>query len=119
MKKKTIFDVEYLLNPLYKKGKPFIIKEEDHKWVRKILPAGILDGITYYRGEKVFFDTLQTKVKPKKVACRWCNKTNGVIKFYILADNLEEPKAYHPGCMRKLEMEVIMKLGDHKAQINP
>lgn len=48
----------------------------------------------------------------KKDKCRWCQKSRGVIKYYIIADDLEKPKPYHPGCIRKLEMEVIMKLSD-------
>jgi len=57
------------------------------------------------------------KKEIKKVACRWCNKKTGVIKFYIIADNLEEPKPYHPACIRKLNIEVMMKLSDIKSQI--
>ena len=54
----------------------------------------------------------------KKHKCRWCGKSSGVIKFYIIADDLEHPKPYHPACIRKLEIEVMMKLSDAKAQIN-
>lgn len=57
------------------------------------------------------------KKTKQKIACRWCGKKTGVIKFYIIADNLEEPKAYHPACIRKLEIEVMLKLSDSKAQI--
>lgn len=57
------------------------------------------------------------KVKTKILPCRWCNKKNGVIKFYILADDMETPKAYHPACLRKLQMEVLLKLSDTKSQI--
>ncbi len=49
--------------------------------------------------------------------CRWCGKSKGIIKYYIIADDLENPKPYHTACIRKLEMEVIMKLSDIKAQI--
>lgn len=116
---KTMSDIAKFLRPLYKPGKPFIVSEKDYKWMQKVMfPKDPKKEFTW-NGEKVWFDTLKTKVKPKLIPCRWCNKTNGVIKFYIIADNLEEPKAYHPGCLRKLEMEVIMKLGDNKAQINP
>jgi hypothetical protein len=62
---------------------------------------------------------ITTKTKAKKLPCRWCGKKTGIIKFYILADDMESPKAYHTACIRKLEMEVIMKLSDVKAQINP
>ena len=50
----------------------------------------------------------------KDIKCRWCNKGGINIKYYIIADDLENPKPYHPSCIRKLEMEVIMKLSDIK-----
>ena len=34
--------------------------------------------------------------------CLWCDKTKGVIKFYVAADDFERPKPYHPACARKL-----------------
>jgi hypothetical protein len=48
----------------------------------------------------------------KKIKCRGCGKSTGVIKSYIIADDLEFPKAYHPACMRNLEFEVMKKLSD-------
>jgi len=117
MVKKTFKNASKLLTPLYKEGKPFIISEKDYMWVREVIPPNGY-GVVRFMGENVFFDTLKTKQKTKKLPCRWCKKTNGVIKFYIIADDLESPKAYHPACMRKLEMEVIMKLSDTKLQIN-
>lgn len=39
-------------------------------------------------------------------------------KLYIIADDLENPKLYHPACIRQLEMEVIMKLSDIKSEID-
>lgn len=50
--------------------------------------------------------------------CRGCGTTKGVIKFYIIADDLENPKPYHPACMRKLQEEVVMKLSDIHSQIS-
>jgi len=47
----------------------------------------------------------------KKPKCRYCGK-GGIIKYYIIADDMEHPKPYHTACIRKLEMEVIMKLSD-------
>jgi hypothetical protein len=47
-----------------------------------------------------------------KKKCRWCGKSNGVVKQYIIADDLENPKPYHPACIRKLNLEVIKKLSD-------
>lgn len=57
-------------------------------------------------------------MKKTKHKCRWCGKSTGVIKFYIIADDLENPKPYHPACIRKLQQEVMMKLSDTEAQIN-
>lgn len=48
----------------------------------------------------------------EKAKCRWCGTSKPVIKFYILADDMEHPKPYHPACIRELEMEVMMKLSD-------
>lgn len=53
-----------------------------------------------------------------KTKCRWCNKSEGILKYYIIADDMENPKPYHPSCIRKLEIEVIMKLSDNKSEIN-
>ncbi len=57
--------------------------------------------------------------KKKKIKCRGCGKATGIVKFYIIADNLEEPKAYHPACLRNLYMEVMMKFSDMRAHLNP
>jgi len=48
----------------------------------------------------------------KEIECRWCGKSKGIIKFYIIADDLENPKPYHSFCLRKLDIEVIRKLSD-------
>lgn len=48
----------------------------------------------------------------KKIKCRYCGKTNGIIKQYIIADDMEKPKPYHPACIRKLQYEVMLKLSD-------
>ncbi len=55
-------------------------------------------------------------MKKVKVKCRWCGKSNGIRKYYIIADDLENPKPYHPACIRKLEIEVMMKLSDMKSE---
>jgi hypothetical protein len=48
----------------------------------------------------------------KNTKCRYCKKTDtkklGNVKFYILGDNLEEPKAYHEKCLKKLWDEIIV-----------
>jgi hypothetical protein len=46
----------------------------------------------------------------KKKPCRYCGKSSGVIKFYIIADNLEEPRPYHKGCIKKLYFDVLKQL---------
>lgn len=62
--------------------------------------------------------TTSSNIEAPRVRCRGCNKSHGVIKFYIIADDMENPKPYHPACIRNLYIEVIMKLSDTKAQIN-
>jgi hypothetical protein len=61
---------------------------------------------------------IKTKINPKQLPCRWCGKKTGIRKFYIIADDLESPKPYHVACIRKLQIEVMMKLSDSKMQIN-
>ena len=56
-------------------------------------------------------------MKKEKSKCRRCGKNTGVIKYYIIADDMENPKPYHPACIRKLNEEVIMKLSDTKSEI--
>lgn len=53
-----------------------------------------------------------------KVKCRGCNKFKGVIKYYIIADDLEQPKPYHPACLRNLQYEVLKKLSDVNCKID-
>jgi len=50
----------------------------------------------------------------EKVKCRRCGKTKGIIKYYIIADDLEHPRPYHVSCIREVMEEVIMKLSDIK-----
>ena len=50
--------------------------------------------------------------------CRGCNKSTGILKYYIIADDLEKPKPYHASCMRNFKIEVIRKLSDMKSEIN-
>ena len=52
----------------------------------------------------------------KKVKCRGCGSSLSVIKWWIIADDLENPKPYHASCMRKLKTEIIMKLSDTTLQ---
>jgi hypothetical protein len=77
--------------------------------------AGEINKETYghENGEKI----LRNMTK-KKIKCRWCGKSKGIIKFYIMADDLKHPKPYHPACIRKFKIEVIKKLSDIYSQIN-
>lgn len=103
-----------LLDPLYKKGlNPIILKEKDYLWVHKAL-GGKKDEVIYWKTVPVYLDTIQTKKKTAKLACRYCSKTDGRIKFYIIADNMEEPKPYHFECMQKFKMDVLQQLSGKK-----
>jgi len=106
-KNKTIKDVEKFLNPLYKPGQPFVIYEKDYRWIRKVMTKiypELKDPtiLMSWKCEKVFLDTLQTKEKPKKLPCRWCGKTTGIIKFYINIGS-ENPEPWHPKCLKSLK----------------
>lgn len=48
----------------------------------------------------------------KEVKCRYCGKGGKNIKYYIIADDLEKPKPYHPACIKKLNFEIMLKLSD-------
>lgn len=101
MKKKTRKDVEKFLDPLYKDGKPFIISEEDYKWVSEVIPPNGY-GIVRYRFEDVYFDTLKTKIKETTLKCELCKKSDGIVKFYTITNDMDRLKAYHAKCFRKL-----------------
>lgn len=47
--------------------------------------------------------------KTKKDKCRGCGKSTGKIKYYIIADDLEHPRAYHRKCIDELMMAVWMQ----------
>lgn len=48
----------------------------------------------------------------RRTKCRGCGKSNGEIKWYVIADDLENPKPYHPICMEELQFEVMLKLAE-------
>lgn len=39
-----------------------------------------------------------------------CKIKNGEIKLYIIADDLENPKPYHPECMEELKIEIMLAI---------
>jgi len=41
----------------------------------------------------------------KKAKCRWCGKLTD--KFWIIADDMENPKPYCLKCLEKLKMEAL------------
>jgi len=47
-----------------------------------------------------------------KVKCRYCDKSTGVIKYYVIADNLEEPKPHHKKCIDELYRDVMLKIAE-------
>jgi len=102
MFKKTTKDVEKLLLPLYREGKPFIISEQDYKWVSKVLPPNGY-GVVRYMFEDVYFDTLKVKTKPKPLKCLGCGKTTGIIKFYTMTNDMQTLKAYHAKCFKLIK----------------
>lgn len=46
-------------------------------------------------------------MKPK---CRWCNKTRKPIKYYVIADDLENPKPYHKICLNKMYFKAMLEI---------
>jgi hypothetical protein len=53
-----------------------------------------------------------------KIKCRGCGSDKGVMKWYVIADDIETPRPYHPGCIIKFRIGVIRKLSDINAEIN-
>jgi len=99
---KTIKEVKDFLLPLYRKGKPFIISEKDYKWIHKVLcPEDPYKPITVF-GEKIWFDTLKTKVKHKMLHCEKCGKADSKVKFYTMTNDMQRLKAYHAKCYEKI-----------------
>jgi len=41
--------------------------------------------------------------------CRWCGK-GGKLKWYIIADDMENPKPYHKKCIEKMKIEAMFAL---------
>jgi hypothetical protein len=54
-------------------------------------------------------------MKKKNPKCHYCGK-GGKLKWYIIADDLENPKPYHEKCMRKFAIDCFLweLLNDYK-----
>lgn len=102
MQKKTIKDVEKLLKPLFKDGKPTIVSSENYKWIHKVLSPDDHKAEIYWLGQPVWFDTLKTRTKEKKLHCEECHKSTGIVKFYSMTNDMQRLKAYHSKCFRKI-----------------
>jgi hypothetical protein len=102
---KTLKDVEKLLKHLFRDGKPTIVSSQDYKWIHPILSPNDKKAEIYWNGEPVWFDTLKTKVKLKTLQCELCGKSDGIVKFYTMTNDMQRLKAYHSKCFRKLTME--------------
>ena len=49
-------------------------------------------------------DNKKVKKEPEERArCRWCHKNDGLINYYIIADDVDNPRLYHIGCMEELK----------------
>ena len=48
-------------------------------------------------------------MKTQKPKCRRCGKSSGSLGMYVIADDLENLKAYHKKCWSMLWMEIIMQ----------
>lgn len=94
-----------LLDPLYKRGAPLIVKEGDYKWIARVLAGKIVkDTVVYYKEQPVYIETLDTKVKPAKITCRGCGKSIGKIHFVVLKDDPMVPVPYHTKCVSKKDL---------------
>jgi hypothetical protein len=48
-------------------------------------------------------------MKNKKLKCSYCGK-GGKLKWYIIADDLENPRPYHKKCYEKFRMEIVFSM---------
>jgi hypothetical protein len=44
--------------------------------------------------------------------CFWCGKSCGIIKEYIIADDLENPRSYHSECVLMIEILSELEVRD-------
>ena len=54
-------------------------------------------------------------MKKLKEKCRYCGKGEK-LKYYIIADDLEHPKPYHPKCMKLFTEDVMIKIYKQKLE---
>jgi hypothetical protein len=48
-------------------------------------------------------------MKNKKLKCSYCGKT-GKLKWYIIADDLENPRPYHKKCILEILIRSELKI---------
>jgi hypothetical protein len=49
-----------------------------------------------------------------KITCNYCGK-GGKLKHYIIADDLENPRPYHPKCMEKFKIDCMIEMRQEEA----
>jgi hypothetical protein len=54
--------------------------------------------------------------KKEKIKCNYCHKSGGKIKYFIIADDMENPRPYHDKCMDKFRVEVLIRLFSEKLE---
>jgi hypothetical protein len=90
------------MEPLFRNGTPTILSNEDYKWVHKLLSPVDRKAEIYWKGQPIWFDTLKTRIKEKKLHCEMCHKSTGIVKFYTMTNDMQRLKAYHSKCFRKI-----------------
>jgi hypothetical protein len=53
-------------------------------------------------------------MEKQKVKCRWCGKSTGEIKYYTIADDLENPKPYHHNCIKEMYIQLYIDMAREK-----
>ena len=48
----------------------------------------------------------------EKYRCIYCGKVDKRVKFYVIADDMENPKPYHKTCFKKFQLDVLIKLSE-------
>ena len=45
-----------------------------------------------------------------RTKCSWCGKSGGKMSWYIIADDMERPRPYHPKCYNEMFDELLVKI---------